>query len=425
MPIPFPTPTRTALCSGLLLAAVAAPGVAAPEPSISLHEALVRTLEQNPELRAFDYRIEAQQGRLQQAGVAPSPEWNLELEDFFGTGGRRGLEGAQATFTISWVVERGVRRRHVDAARADLSLLVAERELRRLDAAAETARRYLASLAWQAREAHADQAVRIAQETIGSVARRVAAGRTPRVELFRAQAELARRRLAREAIDHERRSANRHLAAQWGEGRPAFARVEGDITGRPRIAPLETLKARLQQSPERLRLLSERRLREAELRLVLARERPSWHFNAGVRQDNASDDQALVAGIRIPFGERTRNPGRIAAARSRLTEVDRRERALRIRAETALHLLYEALQHRLHVIDALRREIIPPLEQALAETLRAYRLGRYSYLEWRTVQTELLEARNALVEAGMEAHLKMVEIERLTGVRLAAAGAPS
>ncbi|MCF6325466.1 MAG: TolC family protein [Gammaproteobacteria bacterium] len=387
--------------------------------TISLHQAVINTIEHNPNLRAFDYQLRAQQGRVEQAGLAPSPELNFELEDVLGTGNNRGLDSAQATLSIGWVIERGIRQRYIDAAEAGSSLINAEAELKQLDAAAETARRYLVSLAYQAREVNADKTIQLAEETIQSVSRRVKAGKTPEAELFRAQAELARRKMQREEIEHELLSANRQLAAQWGETTPTFARVEGDITHLPLVASFETLKSQLAQNPEFTRLLSSQLLRKAELQLSLAQDRPSWRVNAGVRHTRIGNDQALVAGITVPFGKRTRNPGRIAEARANLAKTSREEETVRISIETALFVMHEKLQHSLHIIETVRGEIIPPLEQALTETRRAYNLGRYSYLELRSVQAELLDAHNALVEASIDAHRNIIEIERLTGVRIA------
>ena len=71
------------------------------------------------------------------------------------------------------------------------------------------------------------------------------------------------------------------------------------------------------------------------------------------------------------------------------------------------------------MIETVRAAIIPQLEQALIDTRRAYRLGRYSYLELRSVQEELLDAQNSLVEASINAQHSIIEIERLTGVRIA------
>ncbi len=398
----------------------AAPDSEANKRTISLHEAVIRTIEHNPDLRSFDYRLKVQQGRVQQAGLAPSPELSFQLEDVLGTGNNKGLDSAQATLSISWVLERGIRQRYVDAARAGSSLIEVEADIKQLDAAAETARRYLVSLAYQAREVNADNTVQLAKETISSVRKRVKAGKTPEAELSRAQAELARRKLEREDIEHELLSANRRLAAQWGETTLTFARVEGDITRLLQVASFEILKSQLPQNPEFARLLSEQLLKKAELQLALAQDRPNWRVNAGISHLNSSKDQAFVAGFSIPFGERTRNPGRIAEARANLAKTNSEEHAARIHIETALYVMYEKLQHSLHIIESVRDAIIPPLEQALTETRRAYNLGRYSYLELRSVQTELLDAHNALVEASIDAHRNIIEIERLTGVRIAA-----
>jgi len=417
--IPRQTAARSAAFCLVLVSSITNTGVAATfdseanKQTITLHEAIIKTIEHNPNLRAFDYQLKAQ------AGLAPSPELNFELEDVLGTGNNKGVDSAQATLSIGWVLERGVRQRYVDVAQAGSSLIEVEADIKQLDAAAETARRYLVSLAYQAREVNADKTIQLAEETIKSVAKRVTAGKTPEAELSRAKAELARRKLQREDIDHELLSANRRLAAQWGETTSTFTLVKGNITHLPQVTSFETLKLQLSQNPEFARLLSDQLLKKAKLQLALAQDRPNWRVNAGVRHLNSNNDQAFVAGFSIPFGERTRNPGRIVEARANLAKTTSEEHAARIRIETALYVMYEKLQHSLHIIDTVRDEIIPLLEEALSETLRAYHLGRYSYLELRSVQTELLDANNKLIEASVEAHRNIIELERLTGVRIA------
>jgi len=424
MRVSFFMPRQMVVFYWALLGLIVTTGIAVAADSdiakrtMSLHEAVAKTIEHNPDLRAFSHQLNAQQGRVQQAGLAPSPEFNIELEDILGTGNNKGVDSAQATFSISWVLERGVRQRYVDAAHAGSSLIEVEADIKQLDAAAETARRYLVSLAYQAREVNADKTIQLAEETIKSVHKRVKAGKTPEAELSRAQAELARRKLEREDIEHELLSANRRLAAQWGETVLTFSRVEGDITRLPQVASFEALKARLPQNPEFARLVSDQLLKKAELQLALAQDKSSWRINAGIRHTNVGNDQAFVAGISMPFGERTRNPGRIAEARANLAGTKDEERATRIRVETALYVMHEKLQHSFHIIQKVRDQIIPPLEQALTETRRAYKLGRYSYLELRSVQGELLDAHNALIEASIDAHRNIIEIERLTGVRI-------
>lgn len=383
--------------------------------ALDLPTAVAKTLENNPALVAFGYQLRAQQGQLQQAGLRPNPELGLLVENALGSGDLQGIDSAETTLSLGWVLERGKRERRVDAARAGVLLLEDEADVQRLDAAADTARAFLNTLALQERLTLAGDAIRLSEQTTASIEKRVEAGRTPAADLARAEAELARIRLDREDIEHELRTSRRYLAAQWGETQPDFERISGNIKRLPIPDDYQQLLARLEQNPDLSRYLSERRLREAELRLAEAQAKPDWRLTAGVRRLEYGDDQAFLAGITIPLATRNRNQGRISEARSRLEMTDANRTATRVQIETQLFALYQELQHSLHRATALREEILPRIEMALADTERAYAGGRYSYFELKVVQAELLDARAALVESSIDAHRRVIDIERLTG----------
>lgn len=386
---------------------------------ISLNEAVARTLARNPELVAFGYQLQAQDGRVLQAGLAPNPELSFTVENALGTGEFSGTDAAETTLSIAWILERGVRQRRLDTAHAGVSLLAVEADIKRLDAAAETARWFFSCLSNQARMVNAKEAVRLAHETVKAVQERVTAGRSPQAELARAQAGLARMELEQEDIEHELLSATHRLAAQWGETEPRFTRVSGDLMTLPDTASFDDLKTRISENPDLARFLSKQRVDEAELSLAKAQRKPGWRVSAGVRRLEITDDEALVANITLPLALRNRNQGRIAEAQANLAQTNADATAARIRTETLLFVIYQELQHSLHRVRTFRDDVIPRIEQALTDTRSAYELGRYSYFEWRTVQEDLLEARNALLEASVDAHQKAIEIERLTGVRIA------
>lgn len=394
-------------------------GLVGDGQTISLNEAVTKTLTRNPELVAFGYQRQAQDGRVLQAGLAPNPELSFTVENALGTGNYSGMDSAETTLSIAWILEREIRQRRIDSARAGVSLLAVETDIKRLDAAAETARWFFDCLSAQTRRVNAMEAVRLAQETVKAVQERVTAGKSPQAELSRAQAELARMKLEQEDIEHELTSARRRLAAQWGESEPQFTRVNGDLMVLPDVASFENLKTRIRENPDLARFLSKQRVDEAELRLARAQSKPGWRVSAGVRRLEISDDEALVASITLPLALRNRNQGRIAEAQANLAQTSADADAARIRNETLLFVIYQELQHSLHRTGTYRDDVIPRLEQALTETRSAYDLGRYSYFEWRTVQQDLLEARSALLEASVDAHQKAIEIERLTGVRIA------
>jgi cobalt-zinc-cadmium efflux system outer membrane protein len=63
--------------------------------------------------------------------------------------------------------------------------------------------------------------------------------------------------------------------------------------------------------------------------------------------------------------------------------------------------------------------VIPALEQALGQTRQAYERGRYSYVDWVSVQRELLDARLAAIDAASTALFNQALIEQLTAEPLA------
>jgi len=386
---------------------------------IDLDAALARALAENPDLVAFGYQLEAAEGRLRQAGLRPNPELGVTVEDALGNDTHRSIDRAETTVTLGWLLERGVRPRIVDAARAELSLRTANANVVRLDVGAETARRFLTCLAFQERLRMASLAVGQTEETVQLISERVAAGRALQAEQARAEADLVRAELVQEDYEHELLSAYHRLSAQWGLTQPDFSSVSGDLRTLPTLEPFEALLSRLDANPERARLLSEQRLAEAELRLAEARRRPSWEVSAGIRRFELSDDLAVVGGITIPLPVRDRNQGRIAEARAEVQRAYAETAASRVRIETALFVLYQELNHNLQLAARLETDVVPRLERALADTRRAYELGRSGYSEWRVVQTELLDARSDRLQASVEAHEILLEIERLTGVPVA------
>ncbi len=386
--------------------------------TISFDMAIKKTLERNPALIAFGYQIEAQRGRALQSELRPNPELSIVLENVAGTGPLSGVDGAEATLSLAWVLERGKRERRIDASRAGISLLETEAEIGRLDAAAETARLFLQSLANQALLSQTDEAVLLSEKTVLAVSKRVQAGRTPAADLARAEVELSGMQLERDDLEHELKTSLHRLAAQWGDTKPAFTRVSGNMAALPTPASFSSLLSRIDENPSLLRYMSEQRLREAELRLAQQNAKPSWRVTAGIRQLQLTDDQALVAGITIPLATRNRNQGRIAAARAALAMTDASRTATRVRIETQLFALYQELQHSLHRATTLRDEILPRVEKALRETERAYEIGRYGYFELRVAQADTLRARTAVVVAIIDAHRNTIEIERLTGATL-------
>ena len=374
----------------LFVCTIATHTLATPSLELNWPQAIELTLSKNPTLNSFRYELEKQEGVILEAKQTPAAHINIELEDVLGSGETQGFNALQSTLSVSWILEGELRQHFIRVSQAGYAQLTSSLQLQQLNAIEETTQRYIMVLAHQARLQNADEALSLADEGIAAIKKRVRAAKSPEAELFRTQVTREQHRLQREDIQHELDSALHALAAQWGELKPQFQRVTGAINDIPAIKPLEQLRTELTQSAQYNRFRSERTLKHTQLQLAKAQSTPNWEIEVGIRNIESTHDQAFVGSLRIPFGRITNNKGRILQAQSELAQIDAKESALHVQAQTSLFLLYQELQHSLHRIESYQTRIIPQLENALKATKRAYDLGRYSYLEWQTVQTETL-----------------------------------
>ena len=383
--------------------------------ALTLHEAIARSARANPELKAFEYVLSAQDGRTLQAGLKPNPELVVDVEDAFGTGARRGFSGAQTTIALRQQFERGGAQTRVAAARAGGRALDAELHEKRLDVSVETARRFAQVLSDQARLQLMQEAISLAKQSLAAVQVRVQAAKAPQAELARASARLSRSELDYEDAEHELLTAKYLLAALWGENQPDFDRAAGGLLTLTQLAPFELLSARLNANPSLQKFSAESELRAAELRLAKQRRKPAWELSAGVRRFEQGDDFGAVIGIKIPLTWNDHGQGQTATAQADLEKVGADRQASQVKLRAHLFSLYQEFQHALHVLEKLDSEVLPRMQDALKQTEYAYSRGRYGYPELVGAQRDLLEIKVAKVQAEGDALRYAIEIDRVIG----------
>lgn len=386
--------------------------------TLTLSDAVFRTFESHPDLQSFAHKFAAQQGRIVQAGLPTKLELGLTVEDVLGTGSASGIQSAQTTLSVSWVLNRKLREKQQDVARSRAKRITSQRDLKKLDVATQTVRHFLSALALQERIEIAKQAIELSQATEKEIQKRVNAGKAHHAELLRVQVQLENRKLSLATLEQSLTSAYHQLAAQWGSLKPTFQSVSGDILVTPNIIAFSALKTQMNANPELKLFLSQERIAEAELRLAEEKRNPVWRFSTGVRRMEATDDSGFLAGFSLPFSRKNRNQGQISEKRATLALHQSEASALRIKNEMNLYLFFQDLQRNVERHNQLKVKVIPKLEEALKETNKAYQLGKFSLLELLIVQNDLLNAQLSLLDSSLAAHQNKVEIERLTGARL-------
>ncbi|MCC7635441.1 TolC family protein [Stenotrophomonas rhizophila] len=400
-----------------------APAATSPPVALTLDDALARVAQYHPELRLVDAQRPVWEARRDAAGLRPPLTLGVDLENALGTGGNRGFKATELTVTLAGVLERGGKldaRRAV--AQANIDSLAPQRETARLDLMAEVARRYLAVTDARQQLSIAQTDIEQRRRAVAAARLRLQAGASPESVLFTAQAMLAQAELDRDRARQMDQSARMALSALWKQRDPGFDLVTGDPMQLPALQDFAALADELQRTPELAVLAGERRIRQAQVQLARTAARPDFNWQVGVRNSRDSRDSAFVAGFSLPLGSVARAAPEIRAAEAELAlnSVERDARALQLYATLAeAHGRY--LTSRLEVAR-MASDVLPQLKRAENAAEKAWRAGAISYMEWAQLQAMRIDARQRQREAAIAAQTALIEIQRLTGQGMLAAG---
>jgi cobalt-zinc-cadmium efflux system outer membrane protein len=389
------------------------------QSTITLDEALVAVLENNPKLKAGDYQAEAAAARIREAQQSTPVQVKLELENFAGSGDFSGDDRLETTLSLAKVLEPGNKAGlRGDIALSEATLINNEKDAERLDLLAEATRRFIHVVVDQERLKIAQDKQRLARRTAEIVDKRVRIGKSPDTDRRRVRIAVARAGLELEHAEHELEASRVKLAIQWGETEALFSSARASLSTLKPAGSFDALAKLLERNPDLVRYASEQRLADARLRLAQSRRRTNIELYGGVRYFNDSDDGALVISASIPLGSGSRAAPGIESSSllSSRQPLLYRQRLLELHA--GLFEIYQELSHAYTATQTLREQILPEAELTLHDYEAGYRSGRYSLLELIEAQKVLLEARLESVMTAADYHKYRIEIERLTGQAL-------
>lgn len=410
-------PRRLLITLSWLLLAVS---VQAEEAELTLTEAIHRTLTDSPTLRARGFLAAAQRARIAQAAIGPAPQLGLMVENAAGTGAFSGLDAAETTLSVNWVLAKTRVAAATASAEAAASRLTQDRALAQLNVSSQTAQHFLSVLRAQGLEALAQGQGADATRAREAAQRLFDAGQGSPAEVKQGELDEARAALLAEEARHELAVARRQLAAQWGQTSATFPRAQGDWTRLPPLPTLGALETGLAASPHLQRFEEDARVLEAAEALALENNRTLWTLNGGVRHFALGDDLAFVASITATLPQSTRRSARqreLSAERSAL----RAEAAgLSEQLKADLFKLHAQLAHARHQVEQLDEGLLPLVKGALDHYREGYEAGLYPLPLVRNLEQERWALERERLELAFEAHRARVALERLSGLALPA-----
>jgi cobalt-zinc-cadmium efflux system outer membrane protein len=400
----------TAICS-------AGPTLEVTEPAgaLTLRHALALALARNPELAAVSYDIRIGEARLLQAKLLPNPEAEFTSENFAGSGEYADGKRSENTLLLGQLIELGGKRHaRVREAAFGRDLAGFDYEARKREVFLKTAQDFVDVLAIQRRVAINEQLVRLANDFIPVVVKRIEAGKASALEKTRFDVAIGSARIDFEQAKHDLAAARQRLASRWGSPKPRFTSAVGTLDATPATDALDVLAKRLSANPRLARFGAEVAQREAALAREKAAAVPDVMLHAGGRQINETNDTTAVVGFSVPLPLWNRNQGNISAARARIDRVGAEQGAVASALMTELTEGYENLERARAAILILRENVLPGADDALKASTEGYEAGRFSYLEVLEARRTTGAARIQYLQAVTDYHKALHVIEALT-----------
>lgn len=386
---------------------------------LTRQQAIAQALARNPQLEVAAEQVAQARARKTQATAIPDPQFEaafVQSPGLFGAGG--GTErSVTATVTIPFIDKFRLQGR---VGSADVRSAGFGATLTRQLIAARTTETYDSLLASLRRQRDLREARALAQDFVRRAQARFDAGTTPKLDLVRAQTELAQ--AENDLIGNDRDVANARAALNRLVGRPLGAPIAAadSLEVPPDPPDLDRLvAAALASRPE----LADLKSQQEGARAATGLARESWlpDFTIGVTRDYADPGPGVLftgVSLPIPLLYWQHAHGEIGEARHRELELAAAYRDLEAQVGQDLRASHAAASAALRQAVYLRDQLLPLARQAYRIASVSYGLGGSSALELLDARRNLLDAESQYTDALAAANDTRAELERAAATPL-------
>lgn len=400
-------------CTALLLiTSNLATGAALVESTnpLTLEAALGLALQANPSIAVAERDREAIEGVRLQAATRPNPSISTSVQD-------TRSETRQIFLQLNQEIELGNKREaRLEAADAFYKKATAVLDSKKAEIHANVVNAFYEVLAAQERLKLSKSSLDVAKLALDASAKRVKAGKSSPVEETKSKIAESTAKIELNQATSQLNSARKRLAALWGSTSPVFERAEGDVGNIPPVSSVIDLSAALDNSPAIYLAKLEINARDSMTKIERSKATPNITISAGVvnNQELGGINQALL-GLSMPIPLFDRNQGNLQEAVSRQYKAQDELVDLRARLGASLATQHERLKTARQTAESLRSEILPSAQSAFDAANKGFIAGKFSFLDVLDAQRTLFQAKSQYVQALLDAHQSIAEIERILG----------
>ncbi|ACT58412.1 TolC family protein [Hirschia baltica] len=378
---------------------------------LTLVDVMKKIRNASPAARAAALEVQALRSEADQAGRRLNPNISLEMENFSGSGAFSGQAQSETTLAFEQTLRLGGKRKlNERAARAKEALSSAECSVILLEAQLTGAVLFAELIAASKLKNLAIESADLSDQLAGTVKRRVDAGAAAPPELLRARADAAAARASVSTASANVNQLRYELALLWGSANPTF---KMDISSNTLIN--SSIDNSIKSHPALDAADAALVARQAERDLAKSAAIPDLTVSAGLRRFEETGEQAVIAGISIPFPifDRGRDAVRAASFRRDAATLSRTVTEQRLLSQKrAAVSSRKAAQKRL---DILTSEALPAAEEAYTAAVKGYEIGRFDLTTTLDARATLIETRSALIEADFALQSQDMRLRALIG----------
>ena len=394
-------------------------GAAGDSLCLTRRQAIAQALARNPQIEVAAEQVAQARARKTQATAIPDPQFEaafVQSPGLFGAGGAT-ERSVTATVTIPFLDKFRLQGR---LGTADVRSAGFAATLTRQLITSQTTQTYDSLLASLRRQRDLREARSLAQDFVRRAQARFDAGTTPKLDLVRAQTELAR--AENDLIANDRDVANARAALNRLVGRPLGAPIAAADSLEVPPAPPDVdrlLSTALASRPE----LADLKSQQAGARAATGLAREAWlpDFTIGVTRDYADPGPGLLftgVSFPIPLLYWQHAHGEIGEARHRELELAASYRDLEGQVGQDLRASHAAATAALRQAVYIRDQLLPLARQAYRIASVSYGLGGSSALELLDARRNLLDALSQYTDALAAANDTRAELERAAATSL-------
>jgi cobalt-zinc-cadmium efflux system outer membrane protein len=246
---------------------------------------------------------------------------------------------------------------------------------------------------------------------------RVGVGETGKLELFRADAEVATARTAVNSAQLQYVSALSQLRAALGSTFDAGLDVEGAVDPPVSLPTLDAVQREaLDRHPALALARSEVRRAQARLTHEMALRFPQPTLRVEI--DRPPDTPTYRMGIELPLPLWNRREGPIAEASAYLRQANALAQSREMEILTAVEGAYGRYQMTSQQITAFEQGLLREAEEALRAAETAYQLGERGILEVLDAQRILRTVRINFLNAQFDRQAALIDLDELRAITL-------